>query len=82
VLPKVPTCAKFAVIVPVPLIVAVVDADVGLVIVIDPVALHDENMYPVFAFAVIEVDASHQLVPIAGVVVPLPEGLTAKVTWY
>lgn len=34
---------KFAVMMPVPLMVAVVDADDGLAIVIDPVALQDEN---------------------------------------
>jgi hypothetical protein len=46
---------KFAVIVPVPPIVAVVDADVGLVMVIDPVLLlHDENAYPALTVADIE----------------------------
>lgn len=44
---------KFAVIVPVPPIVAVVLADVVLPKVIDPVlALHDENKYPELGVAV------------------------------
>jgi hypothetical protein len=47
VLPKVPLCGgtvKVAVTVPLPLTVIVVELDDGLVMVIDPVALHDENM--------------------------------------
>jgi hypothetical protein len=74
---------KLAVIVPAPFIVAVVDGEPELAKVIDGVSEpQDENVYPEFAVADIESGpASYQVFP-EGLVVPLPEGLTAKVTWY
>ena len=74
---------KFAVIVPVPLIVAVVEAALGLAKVIDPVLCHWENAYPVFADADMDSEPAFCHVPEpVGLVVPAPLGLTPKVTWY
>jgi hypothetical protein len=68
------------------LTVIVVDADPELANVIDPdgLALHDENVYPELALADIDCPATPALyhVAVEGVVVPAPDGLTAKVTWY
>jgi hypothetical protein len=73
---------KVAVIVPVPLIVAVVEADVELAKVIEPVLLdHEENMYPEPAVPEIgrEPASSQTLVP-DGFVDPLPDGVTTNET--
>jgi hypothetical protein len=75
--------AMLAVIVPGPLTVAVVEADVELAKVIEPVLLdHEENRYPEPAVAEIakEPESTH-CVP-DGLVDPLPDGVTAKVTWH
>ncbi len=73
---------KFAVIVPGPFIVAVVDDEPEFANVIDGVSeLQAENMYPELAVAVIDSEPeSYQ--PVVRLIVPLPDGLTAKVTWY
>ena len=68
--------------VPGPETVAVVLAEVELVIVIEPVLeLHEEKACPELAVANIdrEPEFSHA-VPTLGVVVPAPDGLTAMVT--
>ena len=68
---------------PGPATFAVVEADDGLLTVIDPVVVHEENTNPELGVADIESDpaSSHTFVP-DGLVVPSPEGLTAKDTWY
>ena len=69
--------------VPEPLIVAVVDAEVELVKVIEPEAVHEEKWYPELAVAVIERDPEFsQTFEPDGVVEPLPDGATANVTVY
>jgi hypothetical protein len=68
------------------LTVIVVDANLGLTNVIDPVGLvlHDENVYEELAFAVICCPVAPALYQVAveGVVVPAAVGVTTKVTWY
>jgi len=76
--------ANCAVMVPEAPIVAVVLAALGLANVIDPeLELHDENLYPLFAFADIKREPafSQTLLP-DGAVDPLPDGVTANVIWY
>jgi hypothetical protein len=68
------------------LTVIVVDANPELANVTDPVglALQYRNVYPELAFAVIGCPATPAAYQVAdeGVVVPVPVGVTAKVTWY
>ena len=75
---------KVAVIVPVPPTVAVADAEFALSKVIDPVSDDQvEKKWPVFGVAVIEMTpAFSQILEPTGDVDPVPEGLSAKVTWY
>ena len=74
-------CTKLAVIVPVPLIVAVVEAELVLAKVMEPVATQLENWYPVLAVADMasEPEFSQTFEPV-GLVVPDP--ITMKLTWY
>ena len=78
---KVASTAAFA-----ELTVIVVDDDPELANVTDPVglALQYKNVYPELALAAIGCPAAPALYQVAdeGVVVPLPLGETAKVTWY
>ena len=73
---------KLAVMVPGPEIVAVVLAEVELVMVIEPVLeLQEEKICPELAVADIEREpAFSHAVPTLGDVVPAPDGLTAMVT--
>ena len=68
---------------PGPFIVAVLGVTVGLNIDIDPEVPQVENKLPELAVSDIQSDPafSQTFVP-DGLVVPLPEGLTAKVTLY
>ena len=71
---------KFAVMVPVPLIVAVVDAEVVLVKVMEPVLLDQfPKKYPELGAAVIEREPELKY-PLAWLIEPLPEGFTANDT--
>ena len=80
---KVTPVTKFAVMLPGPLIVAVVEDADAFATVMEPVVVHEENTKPEFASADIGSDpaVSFTFVP-EGVVVPAPEGLTAKDTRY
>jgi len=74
---------KLAVIVPGLLTFAVVEADDGLLNVIDPVVVQLENLKPELGVADIgSPPASSQTFVPDGVVVPPPEGLTANDTSY
>lgn len=68
---------------PGPFRLAVVDVEVEFVNEIDPVLLlHEEKVCePVGDAEIASVPASYQLVA-EGVIVPSPEGLTAKAIWY
>ncbi len=75
---------KFAVTVPAPLIVAVVDGLVADTTLIEEVEDQDENEYPAEGVALIErlpPELTHVLTPAAGAVVPPVLGLAATVTW-
>ncbi len=75
---------KFAVIVPAPLTVAVVDALVDEAKLSVPAEDHEEKVYPDAGEALIErlpPALTHVFVPVVGVVVPLEAGLTAMVIW-
>jgi len=71
-----------AVIIPEPDIVAVVLAEVELPKVIEPVLVQETKTSPEFGVAVIErePESSQTLVP-EGLVVPVPDGEAANVTW-
>ena len=68
---------------PGPFSVAVVEADDGVVTVMELVVVQDENMYWLLAMADIAIGlaASTQFVP-DGVVAPVPGGSELKVIWY
>jgi len=73
---------KLAVIVPVPLMVATVEAEVELANVIEPVADHEEKTVltlPKAETSILEASLK-KLVP-DGLVEPEPDGFTANVTW-
>jgi hypothetical protein len=80
---KVTPVTKFAVMLPGPVIVAVVEDADAFATVIEPVIFHEENTKPEFPSADIGSDpeVSYTFVP-EGLVVPAAEGLTAKDTWY
>ena len=75
---------KLAVIVPGPFTLAVVDIALELSKVMELLlVVHRENVYPEVGETLIESGppSTHRLLP-AGVVDPLPEGVTASVNWY
>ena len=73
---------KLAVMVPVPLIVAIVEAEVELAKVIEPVADQEEKMVAAFPNAVTTIfEASLKKLDPDGLVDPEPDGFTPKVTW-
>ncbi len=75
---------KFAVMVPAPLTVAVVDALVDEAKLSVAAEDHEEKVYPDAGEELIErlpPALTHVFVPVVGVVVPLEAGLTAMVIW-
>ncbi|MCL5876377.1 MAG: hypothetical protein M1540_01015 [Candidatus Bathyarchaeota archaeon] len=72
---------KFAVTVPAPLIVAEVELDVGLAICIGPWNVHEEKaLFPLTVAVNVSVAPTVYVLVPAGFVVPLPAGLTLKLT--